>query len=149
MLLARPSGAEARHSFAALIDLFDAVDIGSLPGLPAPQRAALEVALLRAEPTGVPQEPQAIALGVLNALRALVARQPLLVAIDDAQWLDPPSSDALAFAVRHLEGEPVEFLLARRPSRRSALERALARGTLERLEVGPLSLVLACVRLAN
>ena len=74
------------------------------------------------------------------SLRALAARQPLLVAVDDAQWLDPPSSDALAFAAHRLVGEPVEFLLARRPSRRSALEQALERSELERLEVGPLSL---------
>ena len=60
-------------SFAALIDLFDGVDVGALAGLPAPQRAALEVALLRAEPAGAPPEPHAIALGLLNALRALAA----------------------------------------------------------------------------
>ena len=140
VLSARPSGAEARHSFAALIDLFDGIDTGALAGLPAPQRSALEVALLRAEPTGVPPEPHAIALSVLNALRALASRRPVLVAIDDAQWLDTPSADALAFAALRLEREPVGFLLAKRPGRRSALERTLERGAFTRLEVGPLSL---------
>ena len=50
VLVARPSGAEAELSFAALIDLFDGIDLGALDGLPAPQRLALEVALLRTEP---------------------------------------------------------------------------------------------------
>ena len=140
VLLARPSGAEARLSFAALIDLFDGVDIGSLPGVPAPQRSALEVALLRAEPTGVPRSRRRSRSASSMRCARSPPGEPLLVAIDDAQWLDPPSADALAFAAHRLEDEPVEFLLARRPGRRSALEQALERSALERLEVGPLSL---------
>lgn len=139
VLLARPSGAEAHLSFAALIDLFQGVDVGALAGVPAPQRAALEVALLRAEPTRVPREPHAIALGVLNALRALAVDGPLVVAVDDCPWLDAPSADALVFAVRRLQGAPVGFLLARRPGRASAIERALEPWGAQRLEVGRLS----------
>ena len=63
VLCARPSGAEARLSFAALIDLLDGVGMEAL-AVPAPQRAALEAALLRVQPTGVPAQPQAIALGL-------------------------------------------------------------------------------------
>ena len=63
VLVARPSGAEARHSFAGLIDLCDGVEEHALAVLPPPQRAALEVALLRAEPGGRPPGAQAIALG--------------------------------------------------------------------------------------
>ena len=139
VLLARPSGAEARLSFAALIDLFEGVDVGALAGVPAPQRAALEVALLRAEPTRVPREPHAIALGVLNALRALAVEEPLVVAVDDFPWLDAPSADALVFAVRRLQGAPVGLLLARRPGRASAIERALEPWGPQRVEVGRLS----------
>ena len=98
------------------------------------------MALLRAEPEGAPPEPHAIALGFLNTLRALAAREPLLVAIDDVQWLDPPSADALDFVVRRLEGEPVGFLLAKRLGIETAFESALERRALGRLEVGPLSL---------
>jgi DNA-binding CsgD family transcriptional regulator len=140
VLSTRASGAEARLAFTALIDLLDGVDLGALEGLPAPQLRALEVALLRAEPGGDPPGSAAIALGFLNALRALAAREPLLVAIDDVQWLDAPSADVLAFAVRRLEGDAVPFLLAKRPGRASELERALAAGRLRLLEVGPLSL---------
>ncbi len=75
MLVARPSGAEAEHSFSALIDLCDGIEPEVLARLPAPQLAALEVALLRAEPTSGAPEPHAIALGFLNGLRVLAARE--------------------------------------------------------------------------
>ena len=141
VLSARPSGAEARLSFGALIDLFDEVETEALAALPAPQLHALEVVFLRAEPTQEPPDRDATAVGLLNALRALAAREPLLVAIDDVQWLDPPSGHALAFAARRLERHRVVFLLAKRPGRSSALEQAFERGdALERVEVGPLSL---------
>ncbi len=80
ILSARASGAEAQLSFAGLTDLLEDVDERALAGLPAPQRLALEVALLRAEPAGgAPPEPSAIALGLLNVLRALAGLGPLLV----------------------------------------------------------------------
>jgi DNA-binding CsgD family transcriptional regulator len=139
LLSTRASGAEAKLSFAGLIDLFDEVDREELSGLPRPQLRALEVALLRAEPGGAPPKSGAIALGFLNALRALAAREPVLVAIDDVQWLDAPSADALAFAARRLERESAGFLLSRRPGRVSGLERAFG-PRLDRLEVGSLSL---------
>lgn len=140
VLSASPSDGEAQLSFAALIDLFDGVDEAAMTGLPAPQRWALEVALLRREPAGRPPELHAIGLGVLNGLRALAARAPVLIAIDDVQWLDPASAAAISFAARRLTSEPVGFLLARRPGPASTLEQALARRAVEHLEVGPLSL---------
>ena len=85
----------------------------------------------------MPPEPQVIALGVLNALRMLAVGEPLMIAVDDLQWLDSPSADALVFALRRLE--PVPLLLAKRPGRPSALERVVDVNGLERLEVGPLS----------
>ncbi len=135
VLAARASDADTQLSFAALIDLLDGVDDEELATLPPPRRLALEVALLRAQPTGGPPEPHAIALGLLDALRSLAQRGPLLVAVDDVQWLDRASEDALAFAVRRLADEPAAFLLARRPGPRSELERALDAKALERVEV--------------
>jgi DNA-binding CsgD family transcriptional regulator len=139
VLSARPSGAEAQLSFTALIDVCDGVDT-ALEGVPAPQRSALDVALLRADPGSTPPEPGAIALGLLNVLRALAAEGPLLIALDDIQWLDAASADALAFAARRLEQEPIAFLLAKRPGRAAALESAFEHRAIERLDVGPLSL---------
>ena len=65
---------------------------------------------------------------------------PVLVAVDDVQWLDPASVTTLSFAARRLASEPVGFLLARRPGPPSPLEQALARRALEHLDIGPLSL---------
>ncbi len=140
VLSARGSGAETRLSSAALIDLLDSVGREELTALAPPQLHALEVVLLRAEPSGDPPEAHVIAVALVNALRALAADTPLLVAIDDLQWLERASDDALAFAARRLDSEGVAFLLARRPGPRSALERALERGPLRRLDLGNLSL---------
>ncbi|HEX6699620.1 MAG TPA: AAA family ATPase [Gaiellaceae bacterium] len=140
VLSARGSGAETRLSSAALIDLLDGVGRDELAVLPAPQLHALEVALFRAEPRGALPEAHAVAVGLLNALRSLVGREPLLVAIDDLQWLDGASADALAFAARRLDAEGISFLLARRPGPAPALERALEARPLERISLGQLSL---------
>ncbi len=140
VLSTRASSAPARLAFAALIDLFDEIEAELFLELPAPQRRALEVALLRAEPSGRPPESRAIALAALNVFRAVAARQPLLVAVDDVQWLDSPSREVLTFAAPRLESGPVRFLLSKRPGRVSPLERAIGPTGLERLHVGPLSL---------
>ena len=134
----RASEAEAQLSFAALIDLLDGIDTSEL-GLPTPQLRALEVALLREEPSGAPPDAHAIALGFLNGLRALARRGRLVVAVDDVQWVDAPSTEVLTFASRRLEHESVALLLARRLGTSSAIELALDL-KLTCVEVGPLSL---------
>ena len=74
---------------------------------------------------------------MLDVLRALAAQRPLLVAVDDVQWLDRASENALAYAARRLTDEPTAFLLARRPGPPSDLERALETKALQRFDVGP------------
>jgi DNA-binding CsgD family transcriptional regulator len=139
VLAARPSGAEAGLSFAALTDLLVGVDVARLEGVPAPQRRALDVALLRAEPDATRPGTRAIATGLLNVLRELAGAGPIAVAVDDVQWLDRPSAEALAFAARRLADARVRFLLARRSGLPSSLESALADGC-EQLRPAPLSL---------
>ena len=138
VLAARAGEAEARLSFVGLADLLDDVASDELAALPSPQRRALEIALLRAEPTGTPPGEQAIALGFLNALRSLAARAPLLVAVDDAPWLDGASADALAFAARRLGREPVSFIISRRQRSEAAVEGALH--PITRFEIAGLSI---------
>jgi len=137
VLSARPSGAEAQLSFSALTDLLEDVDVASARGVPEPQRDALQVALLRAPPGDAKPGSRAVATGLLNVLRSLSAR-PLVVAIDDAQWLDRASSDGIAFAARRLEDRKVLFLVAKRSGHASALADALPGA--DRLPVEPLSL---------
>jgi DNA-binding CsgD family transcriptional regulator len=142
VLTSRPVEAEIALPFSALGDLLGDVPDAALGRLPDPQREALEVALLRvgAKPGGL--QRRAVALGVLGALRVLAEDTPLVLAIDDAQWLDPPSADALAFAARRLRDEPIGFLLARRAEAgeesRVELETALDSDRLTRLVIGPL-----------
>jgi len=140
VLSTRASGADARLAFAGLIDLLDEIGGEDLASLPTPQRAALEVAVLRAEPAGGPPELRAIALGFLNVVRLLSSRRPVLLAIDDVQWLDPHSLEVLTFVAPRLEGSIARLLLSRRPGRQSSLERAIGTRKLDRIDVGPLSL---------
>jgi predicted ATPase len=102
----------------------------------------LNVALLRAEPGpgGLPE--RAAAAATASVLRALAADRPLLVAIDDAQWLDTPSGEALAFAAHRLANAPICLLLAVRlpvAATPLSLDRALADGRLVRLRPEPFS----------
>jgi DNA-binding CsgD family transcriptional regulator len=139
VLSARPTDAEATLAFSALIDLFDGVGSDELVALPEPQREALEVALVRAAPVEAPRGAHAVAVGALNALRVVSARTPLLVAVDDVEWLDAPSEAALTFVARRLEPGAVRFLLARRPGAATPLEHALESGSLEHRRITPLS----------
>ncbi len=106
VLRCRPAATETQLPFAALGDLLDGVE---LPELPAPQRGALEVALQRAEPAGRPPDVRAIGGAFLGVLRALA---PVLVAVDDAQWLDASSRSVLEFAVRRAGDAPIAVLAA-------------------------------------
>jgi tetratricopeptide (TPR) repeat protein len=139
VLVARAAQGEMPLSFAAVADLLGGELDELLPALAAPRREALEVALLLASPRGAAPDARAVAAAFLDALRLLA---PVLVAVDDVQWLDPPSATALAFAMRRLRDEPVRFLLTRRvPSPPPlGLDRAPPWLPVQRLEVGPLSL---------
>jgi DNA-binding CsgD family transcriptional regulator len=113
-LVARPAEAETELSHAALDDLLSPIADECAPYLPDLQRHALEVALLRAPPGAAGVSPRAVGSATLAAIRAAAARGPLLVAIDDVQWLDPASAEALRFALRRLDDEPVVLLATHR-----------------------------------
>jgi hypothetical protein len=91
VLSCRAAEPEARLSYAALGDLLDF----ELPDLPAPQARALQVALLRAEVEGAPPDQRAVSVATLGVLRALATADPVMIAIDDVQWLDAPSARVL------------------------------------------------------
>ena len=110
----RPVQAEAQLAFTALSDLLTDVPTVVFDELPVPQRRALEVALLRAEPEDDEHFPRAVALGFLGVLVALARSGPLVVGIDDVHWLDQASQRVLAFAVRRVREERIGLLLARR-----------------------------------
>ena len=111
-----PVEAETRLSYAVLGDLVEPVLDEGLPLLPEPQRAALEVALLRTPRTGGRADQRAVSLAVLGCIRAVASTTPVVLAIDDAQWMDLPSARVLQFVVRRLKDEPVGVLTAVRGS---------------------------------
>jgi DNA-binding CsgD family transcriptional regulator len=137
----RPTEAETQLPFAALGDLLDKVPEDALAGLPEPQRRALDVAMLRAEWDGRAIERRAASLAVLTALRRLADETPVILALDDVQWLDAPSAAALQFVLRRLEQERVGLLATQR-GRGGAFPAGLAEAfppdRLQRFEVGPL-----------
>jgi DNA-binding CsgD family transcriptional regulator/tetratricopeptide (TPR) repeat protein len=144
VLSARPTDVEATFAYAGIGDLLEEADEGALAPLPVPQQHALRVALLREEPQGRAPDPSAVAIAFLNALRGISRAGPILVAVDDVQWLDSPSALALGFAIRRLGTEPVGVLLARRTEEPGGLplglDRPLQGEPLGRIAVGPLDL---------
>jgi len=80
--------------------------------LPDPQRDALGRAFYLRD--GNPPDRFAAGLGTLSLLSEAAADGPLLCLVDDAQWLDTNSAQALAFVARHLTGAPVGVVLALR-----------------------------------
>jgi DNA-binding CsgD family transcriptional regulator len=114
VLACRPIESETEMAYAALGDLLgdDAAD--ALAELPGPQRRALEVALLLREPEDEQPAQRAVAVATLGVLAALSRERPLLVAIDDVQWLDPESENVLAFVARRLGHERIGVFVARR-----------------------------------
>ena len=110
----RPARADAHAGFAALRDLVGDRAEEVLDALPTPQRRALAVAMLLDEPGPDGVQPDVVAVAFTNALRALSADAPLLLAVDDAQWIDATSRAALAFAFRRLADEPIGLLATAR-----------------------------------
>src|SRR5690349_13024951 len=99
VLTCRGIEAEASLSFAGLSELLAPVVDEAAPALVAPRRRALEVALLLTEPGEQPLDAHAIGLAILDVLRFLAASGPVVVALDDVQWLDAASSGALQLAL--------------------------------------------------
>ena len=141
VLRSQAAEAEATLSFAGLADMLGPTLDEILPALPPPQARALEVALLRAEPDkGV--DRLALSLAAHGALMALASEHGVLIAVDDLQWLDPPSARVLGFVLRRLESEPVAFVGSARVEPGAELpidlDRAYPPDRLTRLGVAPL-----------
>jgi DNA-binding CsgD family transcriptional regulator len=113
VVTARPAESETTLSYAALADLLAPLDVEAGGELPAPQRHALDVALLHAAPEG-PVDPRAVGAGTVAVLRAAAHEAPLVLAVDDVQWLDEASARALSFGLRRLEAGGVLLLATAR-----------------------------------
>lgn len=111
--VARVAGVESEMElpFAALqqlcVPLLDCSD-----RLPVPQRDALEIAFGRS--AGRAPERFLVGLAVLSLIGAATESQPLIVLVDDAQWIDRISAQTLAFVARRLIAEPAAMVFAMR-----------------------------------
>jgi DNA-binding CsgD family transcriptional regulator len=78
-----------------------------------------------------------LSLALLDALTIRAAHRMLLILVDDAQWLDTPSWEALAFAARRLAADPIGLIMAMRDGPKTEVR--LARMSVPELPVEPLS----------
>ena len=102
VLSAHGSPAEVGYAFAAVADLLSGLDETVLTGLPHRQRLALDRARDELTPTVPGIDERAVAAAFCAAVERLSARSPVLLAIDDAQWLDPSSRAVVGFTARRL-----------------------------------------------
>lgn len=103
VLACRAAAAETRLTYAGLGDLLAKVGEEGFAELPPPQRRGLNAALLR-DAGDMSADPRTVAAGFLTVIETLTRRMPVLVAIDDVQWLDEPTRSVVAFAVRRCGG---------------------------------------------
>lgn len=105
--------AESEFPFAGLSQLFSPV-LGRLAHLPARQRGALAAALGLAG--GDHTDRFAVCVATLSLMAAVATDHPVLACVDDVQWLDVASQEALAFAARRLGADGIAVLFALRDS---------------------------------
>src|SRR3954468_6104235 len=103
--------AESTLAFAALHRLLRPA-LDRVATVPAPQQRALRVAF--GEEEGDRIDPFLVALGALSLLTELAEDRPVLCLVDDLQWLDAASRDALLFVARRLLAQPVVVVFAAR-----------------------------------
>jgi DNA-binding CsgD family transcriptional regulator len=112
---------EAHLPFAGLHQLLRPVR-GRAVQLPAAQRVALDAAFGLTD--DVAPEQYRIAMAALDLVSEVATDAPVLLVVEDAQWLDRPTSDVLAFVARRIESDPVILLAAAREGYPSVLGEA-------------------------
>lgn len=143
VLSAQPSAAESVQAYASLADLLDGVDPVTWADFPAPQRIAIDQVLLRTDSDTPATDQRAVAAAFLSVIGLLAEESPVLLAVDDLQWLDASSARVVQFVARRLTG-PVRLLGAERVEAGAATTVSwlrLARpDALRRIQVPPLPL---------
>lgn len=112
---------ERQMAFAGLHRLLRPYSAG-IADLPAPQAAALASAFGAGGASG--PDLFLIALAALDLLAEAAADAPLLLAVEDAHWLDPDTCEVLAFVARRVDLEPIALLFALRDGHPSRLDEA-------------------------
>ena len=113
VLATRGFESESELAFASLTELLRPLeqDLGALRDV---QREALAAALAIGPP--VDAEPLTVCVAALDLVAVAAEREPLLIVIDDAHWLDRPTAEVVSFLTRRLHAERVAVLVAMRPA---------------------------------
>ena len=102
VLSTRTAAVESSLAYASLADLLRGVGATALAALPQPQRVAVDRILLRSSEDGAATDQRAVSAAFLTIVEMLRETSPVLIAIDDLQWLDFSSRHVVAFAARRL-----------------------------------------------
>jgi len=112
VLSCRPTRSEMDLSYVGLVELLGEVPDRIFDRLPSPQSRVLRM-LLRQEEQEGRFDRLSVGVATVAAVRALAADRPVLLAVDDAQWLDHPSVRILLFLARRVAGTPVRIAVVR------------------------------------
>ena len=104
VLSTRGAEAESVLAHSALADMLSALDTAAFAHLPPPQRLAVDRALLQVDSNATVTDPRAVGAAFLSVVIGLTVEAPVLLAIDDVQWLDSSSRQVVEFAARRLSG---------------------------------------------
>ena len=111
VVTARGVDSESHLAFGGLLELLHG-ELAGVDALPPRQASALGSALALTETRAV--DPFAVGAAVLTLLAATAERGPVLAVVDDLQWIDAASAQAIVFAARRLGKERIAIILGTR-----------------------------------
>ncbi|MEO6124364.1 MAG: LuxR C-terminal-related transcriptional regulator [Ilumatobacteraceae bacterium] len=114
LLESSPAASESRMGFVGLTDLLRNVPHAAFDDLPDVQRDSLAVATLRSVASAEPADERSVGTALATLLLNLTTTAPVIVAIDDLQWLDRSSADVVEFALRRIGDERIGVLTCAR-----------------------------------
>src|SRR5262245_54344561 len=142
VLCARASEAESVMPYGTIADLLGEVDVEVLAGLPGVQRLAADRVLLHDAGNGPTTDQRVVAATMVSVVERLSERAPVVIAIDDLQWLDQSSQAAVGFVARRLRGRAGLLVTERTEPDRGSVASWLQLGTpdgIDQIHVRPLS----------
>jgi DNA-binding CsgD family transcriptional regulator/tetratricopeptide (TPR) repeat protein len=143
VLSAQAVQAESTMGYTTVADLLSGVESSTFARLPALQQVAVDRVLLRVGDDGPETDQRTVAAAFLAIVQMLAGNTPVLLAIDDLQWLDASSRAVIAFAARRLKGHVGVVVTERPEPRRPTARTWLRAGTnndFSRIKLGPLGL---------
>ncbi|OBI67818.1 AAA family ATPase [Mycobacterium sp. E796] len=138
VLSCRAASAESVLAYTVLADLLGDVDDSIRANLPIPQQQALDGALLRHRVEAHNIDPRAVAAAFVTVIERLAAENSVIIAIDDLQWMDTSSANAVSYAARRLPARAALLCTTRTEQAASRLQLLSPDGML-RIRLRPLS----------